>query len=356
MLVVDAHLDLAMNAVMWNRDLALPAHETRRIEREEGFTEKGRAAGTVGFPDLRAGEIGLVFATVIARKNHGQNSGIDFRTHEIAFAQAQGQLAYYQELERQGIIRFIRTGADLNAWRVAWEADPTSVPFGFVLLMEGADPIVSPEQARLWWDDGLRMVGLAHYGPSAYAFGTGSAGPLTEKGRELLRIMDELGMMLDVSHLTDESFHEALGRFQGPVLASHSNSRALVPGDRQLDDAMIQRMIERGGVIGAVMDAWMLQPGWVRGETTNENLTLEAVADQIDHVCQLAGNSRHAAIGTDLDGGYGTEQTPNDLDTIADVQKIPDLLSKRGYTEEDIAAVMHGNWLRLLKRSLPNQS
>jgi len=353
MLVVDAHLDLAMNAVMWNRDLALSAHETRRLEREEGMTEKGRAAGTVGFPDLRAGQIGLVFATVIARKNHGQNSSIDFRTHEIAFAQAQGQLAYYQELERQGIIRLIRTRADLETWRTAWEADPASSPFGFVLLMEGADPIVAPERARLWWDDGLRMVGLAHYGPSAYAFGTGSAGPLTKMGRELLGVMDELGMMLDVSHLTDESFHEALDRFQGPVLASHSNCRALVPGDRQLHDAMIQRMIERDGVIGAVMDAWMLQPDWVRGETTNAHLTLAAVADQIDHVCQIAGNSRHAAIGTDLDGGYGIEQTPNDLDTIADVQKIPDLLRKRGYRDEDVKAVMHGNWLRLLERGLP---
>jgi membrane dipeptidase len=353
MLVVDAHLDLAMNAVMWNRDLALSALETRCIEREEGMTEKGRAAGTVGFPDLRAGEIGLVFATVIARKNHGQNSDIDFRTHEIAFAQAQGQLAYYQELERQDVIRLIRTHADLGAWRAAWEADPARAPFGFVLLMEGADPIVAPEQARLWWEDGLRMIGLAHYGPSAYAFGTGSAGPLTAKGHQLLRIMDELRMMLDVSHLTDESFHEALDRFQGPVLASHSNCRALVPGDRQLDDTMIRRMIERAGVIGAVMDAWMLQPGWVRGETTNENLTLEAVADQIDYVCQLAGNSRHAAIGTDLDGGYGIEQTPKDLDTIADVQGIPDLLRRRGYGAEDIVAVMHGNWLRVLERGLP---
>jgi membrane dipeptidase len=353
MLVVDAHLDLAMNAVMWNRDLALSAHETRRLEREEGFTEKGRAAGTVGFPDLRAGQIGLVFATVIARKNHGQNSGIDFRTHEIAFAQAQGQFAYYRELERQEIIRLIRTGTDLDAWHAAWEADPAKAPFGFVLLMEGADPIVAPEQARLWWDDGLRIVGLAHYGPSAYAFGTGSAGPLTDKGRELLRIMDELGMMLDVSHLTDESFHETLDRFQGPVLASHSNCRALVPGDRQLDDDMIRRLIERDGVIGAVMDAWMLQPNWMRGETTNENLTLDAVVDQIDHVCQLAGNSRHAAIGTDLDGGYGVEQTPNDLDTIADVQKIPELLRRRGYGEEDVVAVMHWNWLRVLERSLP---
>ncbi len=353
MLVVDAHLDLAMNAVMWNRDLALSAHETRRIEREEGFTEKGRAAGTVGFPDVRAGEIGLVFATVIARKNHGQNSSIDFRTHEIAFAQAQGQLAYYQELDRQGIIRLIRTQSDLAAWRADWNADPGSAPFGFVLLMEGADPIVAPEQTRLWWDDGLRMIGLAHYGPSAYAFGTGSAGPLTEKGRDLLRVMDELGMMLDVSHLTDESFHEALDRFQGPVLASHSNCRALVPGDRQLNDAMIQRMIERDGVIGAVMDAWMLQPGWVRGETTNEHLTLEAVADQIDHVCQLAGTSRHSAIGSDLDGGYGTEQTPRDVSTIADLQKLGNILLKRKYKPADVDAIFYKNALNFLREALP---
>ncbi|MBA3644188.1 MAG: membrane dipeptidase, partial [Chloroflexia bacterium] len=212
MLVIDAHLDLAMNAVLWNRDLALSAHQTRRIEREAAMTEKGRCAGTVGFPDLRAGEISLIFATVIARKNHGQNTALDFRTHEIAYAQAQGQLAYYRELARQGICQIIRTVADLAAWQAARDVDPQTAPFGFVLLMEGADPIVAPEQTRLWWEDGLRMVGLAHYGPSAYAFGTGSAGPLPETGRGLLRGMDEVGMILDVSHLTDESFHEALDR------------------------------------------------------------------------------------------------------------------------------------------------
>jgi membrane dipeptidase len=344
-----------MNALLWNRDLTLSAHQTRRIEREAGMTQKGRCVGTVGFPDLRAGEIGLMLATVIARKNHGQNSEIDFRTHEIAYAQAQGQLALYREYERQGLVRLVRTKADLAAWQSAWEADPARAPFGFVLLMEGADPIVEPEQARLWWEDGLRVVGLAHYGPSAYAFGTGSAGPLTEKGRDLLRIMDELGMILDVSHLTDQSFHESLDRFRGPVLASHSNCRALVPGDRQLDDGMIRRLIERDAVIGAVMDAWMLTPNWIKGETTpgQTGVTLANVVDQIDQVCQLAGNARHAAIGTDLDGGYGTEQTPQDLDTIADVQKIPPMLRDRGYREEDVAAIMHGNWLRLLERALP---
>ncbi len=350
---VDSHLDLAMNALVWNRDLTLKAHETRRLEAAMGMTEKGRAAGTVGLPDLRRGEIGLCLATVLARVNPDARTSIDFRTHDIAYAHAQGELAVYRSLERRGNMRMIRDQAALAAHLAELNRDPAEAPLGFVLLMEGADPIVEPEEVRLWWEDGLRVVGLAHYGPSAYAFGTGSAGSLTAKGVALLGEMEALGMILDVSHLTDESFHDALDRFQGRLLASHSNCRSLVPGDRQIDDAMIARLIDRDAVIGAVMDAWMLQPGWVRGESTPAHVSLANVVDHIDHVCQVAGNARHAAIGTDLDGGYGTEQTPHDLDTIADVQKIPGLLKGKGYGEADIALIMHGNWERLLAEALP---
>lgn len=351
MRVVDAHLDLAMNALVWNRDLKMSAHETRRLE--AGMSQKGRAAGTVGLPDLRGGEVGLCLGTVLARVNPSGTASIDFRTHENAYGHAQGELGVYREFQRQGVMRLIRTRGDLAQHLANLETRGSAAPLGVVLLMEGADPIVEPAQAELWWEDGLRVVGLAHYGPSAYAFGTDSAGPLTGKGRQLVVEMERLGMILDVSHLTDESFHEALDRFGGRVLASHSNCRALVPGDRQIDDAMIRRLIERDAVIGAVMDAWMLKPGWIKGVTTPDGVTLGTVVDHIDHVCQLAGNARHAAIGTDLDGGYGTEQTPSDLDTIADVQKIPDLLQARGYGEEDVALIMHGNWERLLGEALP---
>ena len=99
------------------------------------------------------------------------------------------------------------------------------------------------------------------------------------------------------------------------------------------------------------MDAWMLYPGWIKGETQPEVVSLEAVVDHIDHICQLAGNSRHAAIGTDLDGGYGNEQCPHDLDTIADLQKIPELLRARGYADEDVMAIMHGNWVRCFREA-----
>ncbi|GIW04120.1 MAG: peptidase [Thermomicrobiales bacterium] len=349
MLMIDGHLDLAMNALLWNRDLRKSAHAIRADE--QGMTQKGRAAGTVGFPDMRRGEVAVSFATVIARTRSGRNSEIDFRTHEIAYAHAQGQLAYYRELERQGVLRILADWPAVAAHIEHWRRDPDRAPLGIVLSMEGADPIVEPAQLPLWWDDRLRIVGLAHYGPSAYAYGTESVGGLTMEGRELLKLMERMGVILDVSHLSDDSFWQALDIFHGPVLASHSNCRALVPGDRQLSDDMIRELINRNAVIGAVLDAWMLQPGWIRGVTTNEHLTLDAVVDHIDHICQLAGNARHAAIGSDLDGGYGIEQTPRDLDTIADLQRIPDLLRKRGYTEPDIEAVMHDNWLRLLQRA-----
>ena len=166
------------------------------------------------------------------------------------------------------------------------------------------------------------MVGLAHYGPSQYAYGTASAGPITARGKELLRSWTRSGMIQDMSHLTDQSFYESLDLFKGPIFASHSNCRALVPGDRQISDDMIKAMIERDAVIGAVFDAWMLAAELGARGDHKRACTIANVVDHIDHVCQLAGNADHAAIGTDLDGGYGIEQTPHDLDTIVDVQKV----------------------------------
>ena len=353
MIVIDGHLDLAMNALIWNRDLRRSVAEIR--EQEAGMTQKGRAAGTVAFPELRRGEVAVSLATVIARCNPAGSANIDYKTRDIAYAQAQGQLAYYRELERQGVLRLLKDWPALSAHMAEWRADPARTPLGVILCMEGADPIVAPDQLAAWWDDGLRVVSLAHYGPSAYARGTGSSGPLTPAGRALLDRMAAQGVILDVTHLCDESFWEAVARFPGPLLASHSNCRALVPDARQFTDDQLRLLVERGAVIGAAMDAWMLYPGWIKGETRPDVVGLDAFVDQIDHVCQLAGNARHAAIGTDLDGGYGTEQVPHDLDTIVDLQKIPSMLRDRGYGDDDIAAIFHGNWLRLFERAWSDQ-
>ena len=360
MLTFDLHLDLAMNALQWNRDLMLSVEECRRAE--AGMEGKGRGHNTVTLPEMRRGDVGLCIATVLARVQRGEGFGTGYRTHEIAYAVAQGMLAYYRQLERMGVCHMIRTRADLAAATTAWQtaigerqdaaAGNGGPPFGFILGTEGADCIVSPSQLALWWEDGLRVVSLVHYGISKYAHGTGTDGPLTPDGRDLLRAMDEVGAVLDITHQSDTSFWESLDLFKGPVLASHQNCRALVPGGRQMDDDQLRALIQRGAVIGAALDNWMLYPDYVRGQTPNTEVALSDYVDHIDHVCQLAGNALHAAIGSDLDGGYGFEQTPHDLNTIADLRQVPGRLEARGYSTEDVANIMGGNVVRFFERAL----
>jgi membrane dipeptidase len=351
MLLIDAHLDLSLNAVNWNRDLTRTVAEIRRSE--IGMPGQGRAANTVALPDMRRGEVAICFATVLARANPKGTTNIDFRNQEIACAMARGQLAYYEILEAAGQLRQLRTKQDVDSHLTEWRRDPIHCPLAYVLSMEGADPVLSPAHVGEWWELGLRAVGISHFGVSAYAHGTGTPGGLTARGPDLLRAIRETGMILDVTHLADDAFWQALEIFDGPVWASHNNCRHLVPGDRQFSDEQLRALIERDAVIGAVLDIWMLYPPFETGVTPNTVSTLEDVVDHIDRVCQLAGNARHAAIGSDLDGEFGTEQTPHDVDTIADLQKIPAILRRRGYSEEDVNGIMHGNWLRMLRRGLP---
>jgi membrane dipeptidase len=350
MIVIDAHLDLGWNALNWNRDLTLDIQEMRRAE--SGMADGHRGANTVSLSEMRRGEVAICLATVLARASGLGEPMLDFRNQEIAYAMAKGQLAYYHILEDRRHLKMLRNLCDVKAHLERWsaEASPAS-PLGFILSMEGADPIVWPGQVTEWWNEGLRVIGMAHYGRSAYAHGTGACGGLTAKGRELLQVMQATGMILDVTHLSEESFWEALELFQGPVLASHNNCRALVPGDRQFADEQIRELIQRDSVIGAAFDSWMLYPGWVLGSTPVTAVSLENVADHVDHICQLAGNARHVGIGSDLDGGFGREQSPHDLDTIADLQALSGILGKRGYSESDVGGIMHGNWLRFFEKA-----
>ncbi len=353
-LLIDAHLDLAWNGLQWNRDLRLPAHTIRTLEaRTPG---RGRARGTVALPDMRRGWVALCFATLLARSTGCPEPDLDYGSPAQAFGVARGQLAYYRALEALGEVRVVEDREGLDAHWAAWvtwaeaEAIPgMEPPLGLVIAMEGADPILEPDDLVDWYAMGLRVLGLSHYGRGRYAGGTGTELGLTDLGRALLPHMAELGVLLDLTHLSDVAFWETLDRYSGPVLASHTNARALVPHQRQFSDAQIRAIIERDGVIGVACDAWMLVPGWVQGQGADEPATLEKVVAHIDHICQLAGNSRHVGIGSDLDGGFGQEQSPQDLDTIADLQRIPDLLRERGYTEADVAAIAHDNWLRLLR-------
>ncbi|MGD9720966.1 MAG: dipeptidase [Pirellulales bacterium] len=352
MLIFDAHLDLSMNALEWNRDLTRSIGEIR--ERESGFSDKpDRGRGTVSLLEMRRGKVGLCVATLIARYVKPANKLPGFHSPEIAWSQTQGQLAWYRAMEEAGQMVQIRDAVELDRHLALWKEPPADAPIGYVLSLEGADSILTPKHLERAYEQGLRAIGPAHYGPGTYAQGTHATGGIGQRGRELLTEMQRLGFILDATHLCDESFWEALDCFQGPVWASHSNCRALVPDSRQFSDEQLRALIERGAVIGGALDAWMLVPGWVRGKTTPQEtgVTLEHLVDHIDHVCQLAGNANHSGIGTDLDGGFGREQGPTDLETIADLRRVPEMLSRRGYSAGDVARIMHGNWIGFLQRA-----
>src|SRR6266849_6785453 len=356
MIIFDAHLDLAWNAIDFNRDLRQSVADIRRSE--AGMPGKSRGCNTVSFPELRRGGVVIFIATLLARLlRSGPNPAVQrYTSMEAAYGAACGQLAYYRAMEREGWLRWIKDSQTLDAHLRVWDAatpENSKEPLGFILSMEGADPVLSPDQLHEWYTAGLRIIGPAHYGVSPYAHGTDTEGGLFPQGPALLKAMEQVGMILDVTHLADQSFDEALDAYGGPVLASHHNCRALVPHQRQLTDEQIKRLIGRGAVIGSALDTWMLYHGWVRGQTTPQQagVKLEAVVDHIDRVCQIAGNARHAAIGSDLDGGFGKEQSPLDLDTIVDLQYLPELLRARGYDQKAIEGIMHANWVRFFKEA-----
>ena len=352
-LIFDAHLDLSMNAMEWNRDLTRPLEEIR--EREKGLNDKpDRCNGTVSFPEMRKGNIGICVGTLIARFVKPGSKLQGWNSQEQAWAQTQGQLAWYKAMEDRGEMRQINNAESLKDHvEKCLEKEKEKLPIGYVLSLEGADSIVNMHYLEKAYENGLRAIGPAHYGPGVYAFGTDSEGGIGSKGKELLKEMERLNIILDATHLCDESFWEALENFNGNVWASHNNSRSLVPHNRQFSDEQIKVLIERGAVIGGAFDAWMLKSNWVRGKSKpkEEGVFLSTVVDHIDHVCQLAGNSLHSGLGTDLDGAFGKEQCPADLDTIADLQKIPEILKERGYSENDIENIMYRNWVRFLEKA-----
>ena len=355
MFIIDAHLDLAMNAVEWDRDLRKSVPALRQLEK--GMTDKpDRANGTVSLPQLRQGNIGLVVATQIARVETPGTGIKGWQTAEQAWAHTQVQLAWYHAMEAEGEMVQIKNLQALEAHILLWNngLPNDKKPIGYILSLEGADSLVNIDYLHTAYNYGLRAVGPAHYGPGRYAHGTNANSKLNEQGKALIKEMDSLNMILDVTHLCDEAFWEALEIFNGTIWASHHNCRALVNHNRQLSDDMIKALIEKKAVIGAAFDAWMIVPNWERGISTpvSTNCNLEKIINHIDHICQLAGNTNHIGIGSDLDGAFGKEQCPYDIETISDLQKIPNLLLKRGYSEQDCQKIMHGNWLAVFQNAV----
>lgn len=355
-LIIDAHLDLAMNAIEWNRDLTKPLSEIRLQEMHlKDKNDRGR--GTVCLPELRQGRVGLVIATQLSRCTSFGMSLSGWNSPQQAWAMTQAQLAWYREMEVMGEMVQITTAEGLDHHLALWDniqiPDETK-PVGYVLSLEGADSLVNISYLERAYNYGLRAVGLSHFGPGRYAPGTKMEGAILPSGFELLKEMDRLNMVLDVTHLTDEGFKQALNAYNGPIWASHHNVRKIAPTQRQLTDDHIKLLIERDAVIGGMLDCWAMDTRFIDAisDPWQLNIRMENLVDHWDHICQVAGTSLHVAIGSDLDGNFGTEQSPWDLNSIADLQKYQSILGKRGYSEQDIENIFSKNWLRLFRKAL----
>ena len=365
MLMIDGDYPMAHGGVNLERDLTLPIDEVRAVPPGPGSSKSWPDAATMAsLPECRRAGMAAALVKVSACIKWPGHPHGEYKTDIHSYAAGQGQLGYYQILEAKGEVRLLKSRGEFSEHMSTWleATDYDDLPVGMVLGMEGADPISWPEQVHEWYEDGLRVISLSHYGFSRYSHGTGTGtdGGLLDGAEKLLREMESLGMILDVTHTSDESVRQELDIFSGPVLASHQNCRAITPGERQFPDHQLKRIIERGAVIGHSMDTYMIWKTGVDWENlppgrpfTKEDVTLDDYADHIDHICQLAGNSLHTAIGGDTDGQGGASGAPMEIDTVADYQKIADVMERRGYKQEDIENFMYRNWQRFFEKWLP---
>jgi membrane dipeptidase len=333
MLIVDAHLDLSYNA-LHGQDVLKPARER---------LPTGPEIPTVGLPDLLAGGVRLVCATVFAEPSI--KGGPGYHNADEAFARGQEHLAWYLRQTDAGKFRFVKWRQDLESFPAEGNAQHA------ILLMEGADPLRAPADLSQWFEAGLRIVGLA-WKQTRFAGGTGDPGPLTAEGVEMVKALEAHRIIHDTSHLAEESFWQLMHMTRGPVMASHSNCRSIVPTDRQLSDEMIKAIVARDGVIGInFFDRFMLPPD----QYGTRRATLEDVVVHMKQICELAGDAKHVAIGTDMDGGLGRNEIPVEIETSADLPRLGEALSSGGFGDGDVAGIMGGNWMEFFARSLPDE-
>jgi membrane dipeptidase len=359
-LIIDAHEDIAWNVLTFGRDPTHSVAETRTREAAAPIPQQ-QGDTLLGYPDYVRGGVAVVFATLhvtpLRRKLHEWETVI-YATQADAYRLARAQADAYHCLAENHASKFqlVTSQTALREVLETWAGDPPVSPrVGLVMTIEGADCVQEPQELPEWYAAGVRIVGPAWSG-TRYCGGTREPGPLTPDGQQLLEVMDNLGLMLDLSHMAEQAYYEAMDRFSGTIIASHSNARALLDGspvpDRHLSDAMIRRLVERDGVIGVVPYNRFLKGGWLP-EDGRAVVTLEHVIRQIDHICQLAGDAQHTGLGSDFDGGFGLDQIPAGLDSIADLRFIGESLVRSGYQPADVDAILSGNWLRMLCRGLP---
>ncbi len=368
-LILDAHEDLAYNMLLLGRDYTRSAAETR--ERERGTQAPVYNGDTLlGWPDYQRGRVAIVFGTLFSSPRRQLTADQSWDT--LAYSNAdeahsiyRAELDAYHRLveDHPDLFCLVGNRRELKETLARWlqpapqeggAETPAAAQVGIVPLMEGAEGVRAPGELEEWWQAGLRIIGLAWAG-TRFCGGTREPGPLTKEGREMLEAMAPLGFTLDLSHMDAESALQALDMYQGPIIASHANPLGMLNGsdsNRHIPDEVVDGIIERDGVIGIVPFNVFLKAGWKKGDR-KEGVSLRDMAAHIDYICQRAGDARHVAIGSDFDGGFGVGDTPAEVDTIADLQKLVPLLEEKGYSAEDASAILGGNWIAHLEKSLP---
>jgi membrane dipeptidase len=319
-MIVDAHLDIAWNAISDGR----------------GFLQPPAPNYVVSRSSLVTAGVGLVFATLYtapARATRSMRTRFVYENAHEANLMATAEVNYYRSCG----LELIRDKDGLDAYTRGWRKGKLAA----VLLMEGADPIETPSQLGAWTDVGVRIIGPA-WSRTRYTGGTGAPGGLTELGRQLLKAMRRKRVILDLSHMADQAVAEAFAIWRGPIIASHANSRELVPGDRQLTSETVAEIARRGGVVGVSFYGKHLR--------TSGRPTLKDVADHLVHHARSAGGPEHVGLGTDLDGGFDARQAP--FPEMAKLKELPAML-RRHFNRAQVEGIMGGNWLDFLGRSLP---
>lgn len=370
-IIIDAHEDLAESGLTYGRDYLLSAHETRQRERGS-FAEQHNGQTVLGWPDYQRGQVAVVFGTLfLAAEKYriGDFGRFYYNSLDQAYQLYRQQLDYYLYLFENHPDKFrqIRTRPQLHELLKLWNDHPVHYPdetnpVGLVLLMESAEGIRSLDELQEWWNAGLRIIGPVWAG-SRFCGGSFENGAFTQEGYDLMKVMEQIGYALDITHMNEISGLTALDTYEGVVIATHCNARSRIQfgaaryptdahGERHLSDLAIRRLAARDGVMGLLPYNRFFITDWTP-EMGRHAVTLSHMVDHIDHICQLTGSARHVGIGTDFDGGFGYPAVPEEIDTIADLQKIAAVLERRGYNKDDIESILGGNWQRVLEKILP---
>lgn len=378
-LIVDAHADIAYNMLRYGRDYTRTVTETRALETGSPTVQENGDT-LISWHEYQRGGIAVIFATLFAapiRFRTHDGDGQAYKNFDEAHKLYSDQLDLYHRMQDSmpDKFRILASKRDLELHLGQWNSaaleavprdgnaagdggmgDESGRPLGMVILMEGAEAIRHVSELEMWRERGVRLIGPAWVG-TRYCGGWKEPGPLTDDGRKLLAAMADFNFILDLSHMDERAALEALDIYEGPIVGTHANCAALMPDsntNRHFTDRILEGIIERDGVAGIVPFNSYLKVGWSRDKGhRREEVPLDVVVNHMDHVCQIAGDSLHAGIGSDFDGGFGVQSVPPEIDTVADLRKLVSLLQARGYSDTDAANILGGNWLARLKRDLP---